>query len=134
MNLRRSYQNHYQNSFFQQEKLKRLYIKKIKFFRNRIFFEIISEEKGFFFLTKKRKIDVLLHELVPKHYLLTKEESLNLLEKYQINISDLPQMSEKDPVSIAIGAKEGDIVKIVRESHTTVKNINYYRYIKKEKI
>lgn len=85
-------------------------------------------------MTKKRKIDVLLHDLVPKHYLLTKEESQNLLEKYQINISDLPQMFEKDPVSIAIGAKEGDIVKIVRDSHTTVKNIDYYRYIKKEKV
>ncbi len=85
-------------------------------------------------MTKKRKIDVLLHELVPKHYLLTKEESQNLLEKYKITISDLPQMSEKDPVSIAIGAKEGDIVKIVRESHTTVKNIDYYRYVKKEKV
>ena len=85
-------------------------------------------------MTKKRKIDVLLHELVPKHYLLTKEESQNLLEKYQINISDLPQMFEKDPVSVAIGAKEGDIVKIVRDSHTTVKKIDYYRYIKKEKV
>lgn len=105
----------------------------VKFFRNRIFIDLISEERGFF-LTKKRKIDVLLHELVPKHYLLTKEESQNLLEKYQINISDLPQMFEKDPVSIAIGAKEGDIVKIVRESHTTVKNIDYYRYVKKEKV
>ncbi|MHA1241717.1 MAG: DNA-directed RNA polymerase subunit RpoH/Rpb5 C-terminal domain-containing protein, partial [Promethearchaeota archaeon] len=48
-------------------------------------------------MTKKRKIDVLLHELVPKHYLLTKEESQNLLEKYKINISDLPQMFDKDP-------------------------------------
>ncbi len=85
-------------------------------------------------MTKKRKIDVLLHELVPKHYLLTKEESQNLLEKYKINISDLPQMYDKDPVSIAIGAKEGDIIKIVRESHTTVKNIDYYRYVKKEKV
>ncbi len=85
-------------------------------------------------MTKKRKIDVLLHELVPKHYLLTKEESQNLLEKYKITISDLPQMSEKDPVSIAIGAKEGDIVKIVRESQTTVKFIDYYRYVKKEKV
>ena len=85
-------------------------------------------------MTKKRKIDVLLHELVPKHYLLTKEESKNLLEKYKINISDLPQMFEKDPVSVAIGAKEGDIVKIVRESHTTVKHKDYYRYIKKEKV
>lgn len=85
-------------------------------------------------MTKKRKIDVLLHDLVPKHYLLTKEESQNLLEKYKINISDLPQMFEKDPVSVAIGAKEGDIIKIVRESHTTVKHIDYYRYIKKEKV
>ncbi|MBY8988594.1 MAG: DNA-directed RNA polymerase subunit H [Candidatus Lokiarchaeota archaeon] len=79
-------------------------------------------------------MDVLLHELVPKHYLLTKEESLKLLEEYRINISNLPQMVDKDPVSIAIGAKEGDIIKIVRDSHTTVKNINYYRYVKKEKI
>ena len=85
-------------------------------------------------MTKKRKIDVLLHELVPKHYLLTKEESQILLERYKINISDLPQMFDKDPVSIAIGAKEGDIIKIVRESHTTVKNIDYYRYVKKEKV
>lgn len=85
-------------------------------------------------MTKKRKIDVLLHELVPKHYLLTKEESQILLQKYKINISDLPQMFDKDPVSIAIGAKEGDIIKIVRESHTTVKNIDYYRYVKKEKV
>ena len=43
-------------------------------------------------------------------------------------------MFEKDPVAIAIGAKEGDIVKIVRDSRTTVKFINYYRYVKKEKV
>ena len=85
-------------------------------------------------MTKKRKIDVLLHELVPKHYLLTKEESQNLLEKYKINMSDLPQMFDKDPVSVAIGAKEGDIIRIVRDSQTTVKYIDYYRYVKKEKV
>ncbi|MBY8978951.1 MAG: DNA-directed RNA polymerase subunit H [Candidatus Lokiarchaeota archaeon] len=79
-------------------------------------------------------MDVLLHELVPKHYLLTKEQSQNLLEKYKITMSDLPQMFDNDPVSMAIGAKEGDIIKIVRNSHTTVKYINYYRYVKKEKV
>jgi DNA-directed RNA polymerase subunit H (RpoH/RPB5) len=84
-------------------------------------------------LTKKKKIDVLLHELVPKHVLLTKKESLELLDRYQINLIDLPQMSEKDPVAIAIGAKEGDIVKIIRDSSTTVKTVDYYRYVKKEK-
>jgi len=86
-----------------------------------------------FSLTKKR-IDVLLHKFVPQHVLLTKEESLKLLDKYQIDFSDLPQIFEKDPVAIAIGAKEGDIVKVVRESNTTVKSVNYYRYVKKEKV
>jgi DNA-directed RNA polymerase subunit H len=84
-------------------------------------------------LTKKKKIDVLLHELVPNHVLLTKKETLELLDKYQIRLSDLPQLLEKDPVSLAIGAKEGDVVKIVRDSKTTVKTVNYYRYVKKEK-
>jgi len=84
-------------------------------------------------LTKKKQIDVLLHKFVPKHLLLTKEESQQLLEKYRIGITDLPQMFEKDPVAIAIGAKEGDIVKIIRDSNTSVKSIDYYRYVKKEK-
>lgn len=93
----------------------------------------IIKEVLFISMTKKRKIDVLLHELVPKHLLLTKDETEELLEKYQITLLDLPQMFEKDPVAIAIGAKEGDVVKIVRDSHTTVKNISYYRFVKKEK-
>ena len=84
-------------------------------------------------MTKKKQIDVLLHKFVPKHVLLTKEESQNLLEKYRIDVNDLPQMFEKDPVAIAIGAKEGDIVKISRDSSTTVRSIDYYRYVKKEK-
>ena len=85
-------------------------------------------------MTKKKPIDVLLHKFVPKHVLLTKEESQNLLEKYRIEVNDLPQMFEKDPVAIAIGAKEGDVVKIIRDSNTTVKSVDYYRYVKKEKV
>ena len=84
-------------------------------------------------MTKKKKIDVLLHKFVPQHLLLTKEESQELLEKYHIELTDLPQIFEKDPVAIAIGAKEGDIIRIVRDSHTTVRNIDYFRYVKKEK-
>jgi len=84
-------------------------------------------------LTKKKKVDVLRHSLVPRHVLLTKSETEELLEKYKIRYTDLPQMFEKDPVAIAIGAKEGDVVKIIRESDTSVKQVNYYRYVKKEK-
>jgi len=85
-------------------------------------------------LTKKKKIDVLLHKYVPKHILLTKDETDDLLKKYKISVTDLPQMFEKDPVAIAIGAKEGDVVKIVRDSETSVTSVVYYRYVKKEKI
>ena len=84
------------------------------------------------FLTKK-KIDVLLHKYVPQHVLLTKEETQELLEEFNIRFTDLPQMFEKDPVAIAIGAKEGDVVKIVRGSSTTVHESVYYRYVTKEK-
>ncbi|KKK43189.1 hypothetical protein LCGC14_0596430 [marine sediment metagenome] len=85
-------------------------------------------------MSKKKKIDVLLHKFVPHHNLLTKEESINLLKKYKIGVTDLPQMFENDPVAVAIGAKEGDIVKIIRDSNTTVKSIDYYRFVKKEKV
>ncbi|MHA1149269.1 MAG: DNA-directed RNA polymerase subunit H [Promethearchaeota archaeon] len=85
-------------------------------------------------MSKKRNIDVLLHELVPKHILLSKEETEELLDKYKIDLIDLPQMFEKDPVALAIGAKEGDVIKIIRDSQTTVKRVNYYRYVKKEKV
>jgi DNA-directed RNA polymerase subunit H (RpoH/RPB5) len=43
-------------------------------------------------------------------------------------------MFEKDPVAISIGAKEGDVVEIIRQSNTTVKQVKYYRYVKKEKV
>ncbi len=85
-------------------------------------------------MTKKKKIDVLLHKFVPQHLLLTKEESEDLLMKYKIEVTDLPQMFEKDPVAIAIGAKEGDIVRIIRDSNTTVTSVDYYRFVKKEKV
>jgi len=85
-------------------------------------------------LTKKKQIDVLLHKFVPKHVLMTQDESKNLLDKYTIKEKDLPQIFEKDPVAIAIGAKEGDIIKIIRDSNTSVKMVEYYRYVKKEKV
>ena len=85
-------------------------------------------------MTKKKQSDVLLHDLVPQHILLTKEETQDLMDKYQITVIDLPQIFEKDPIAIAIGAKEGDVIKIIRNSRTTVKSIDYYRYVKKEKV
>jgi len=81
----------------------------------------------------KKKLDVLKHDLVPKHVILTKEETNELLDKYKIKVIDLPQILTNDPVIFSIGAKEGDVIKILRKSHTTLGEIEYYRYVTKEK-
>lgn len=81
----------------------------------------------------KKKLDVLRHNLVPKHIILTKEQTKDLLNKYKIKVVDLPRILNSDPAIFSIGGKEGDIVKILRKSHTTLDEIEYYRYVTKEK-
>ena len=84
-------------------------------------------------LLSKQKIDVLRHEFVPKHVLLTKEETIELLNKYKISLIDLPKVLNTDPAIFAVGGREGDVVKILRKSRTTLEEIEYYRYVTKEK-
>ena len=48
-----------------------------------------------------------------------------LLKVYGINKGDLPKMLVTDPVSRAIGAREGDIVRIIRKSRTAGESIAY---------
>lgn len=79
---------------------------------------------------KKEEFDVLGHELVPKHILLTKEEADQLLEKYKIKPFQLPKIKESDPAVKAINGKVGDIVKILRKSPTAGVS-EYFRYVVK---
>jgi len=77
---------------------------------------------------KESKFDILEHELVPKHILLDKKEAEAVLEKYKIKPYQLPYIKSSDPAAEAIGAKPGDIVKIVRRSPTAGEAIAY-RYV-----
>jgi DNA-directed RNA polymerase subunit H len=49
-----------------------------------------------------------------------------LFEKYNISIKELPKISRKDPAIEHLDAKEGDIIRIERESLTAGKTV-YYR-------
>ena len=81
-------------------------------------------------VTKKTKIlDVLAHELVPHHSILSKDETIQLLKDYSIRLVNLPQIFEDEPVSLALGAKNGSVLKIIRPSSTTVDTINTYRFV-----
>ena len=61
------------------------------------------------------KIDVLRYSGIDAQ-VLSKEEAKELLERYGIVPRQLPWLRASDPLVKALGAKPGDIVKIVRKS------------------
>ncbi|MBO3799553.1 MAG: DNA-directed RNA polymerase subunit H [Thermoproteota archaeon] len=71
------------------------------------------------------KVNILDHVLVPRHRVLSTEEKEALLKKYKIKPSQLPKMLNSDPVAIAIGAKPGDIVEVVRKSAVAGETLAY---------
>lgn len=73
-------------------------------------------------------LDLFKHELVPKHILLTAEEAEEVCREYRAKPHQLPLLRASDPAAQAIGAKPGDIVKIVRKSPTAGMAIAY-RYV-----
>lgn len=64
------------------------------------------------------KADILKHNLVPEHVILSDEEAEEVLNKYNITEDELPKILTSDPVVKAIDAKSGDILKITRKSET----------------
>jgi len=65
-----------------------------------------------------RKSDILNHELVPKHEVLSPEEKRRLLKELGVKPEQLPWIRSTDPIVRLIGAKPGDIIRIIRKSHT----------------
>ena len=72
--------------------------------------------------------DLFQHKLVPKHEILTDEEREQLLAQYRVHPYQLPQISSLDPTVKAIGAKPGDILRIIRKSQTAGEHIAF-RYV-----
>lgn len=72
--------------------------------------------------------DIFEHELVPLHEILPEKEKTALLEKYKVQPYQMPQIKSTDPAVKAIGAKPGDVLKIIRKSSTAGEHISY-RYV-----
>jgi len=79
-------------------------------------------------MAKEKGFNVLEHELVPDHEVISDEEAEEVLEEYDIKPSQLPKLDKKDPVAKEIDADPGDVVKITRDSETAGKSIAY-RYV-----
>ncbi len=69
--------------------------------------------------------NILKHDMVPYFRILSREEEQELTEAYDIDKADLPKMMVTDPVAQAIGAREGDVVKVIRKSRTAGQSVVY---------
>lgn len=75
-----------------------------------------------------KEVNILKHELVPKHNILNEKEKEDLFNRYGINIKQLPRISSSDPVVKVINGQPGDVVKIARKSPTAKETV-YYRVV-----
>jgi DNA-directed RNA polymerase subunit H len=78
--------------------------------------------------TTTSKIDILKHELVPKHEILSGAEKKELLEKINASEKQMPKILDTDSVIKKIEAKPGDVIRITRKSATAGESI-YYRIV-----
>ncbi len=75
------------------------------------------------------EFDVLKHELVPAHRVLSPKEKEELKKRYNLSsLKQLPKIRVSDPAVIAVGGVLGDVVEIIRES-PTAKETKYYRLV-----
>ena len=74
---------------------------------------------------EKKHLEILQHKLVPYHVVLTDKEKNEFLEKFKITPDQLPKILNTDPVALYIDAQPGQIVKIIRKSHTAKEAVAY---------
>jgi DNA-directed RNA polymerase subunit H (RpoH/RPB5) len=67
--------------------------------------------------------------LVPKHVLLSKSDTEELLKKTGFRLEEMPQILSSDPAIKNLRAEKDDVIKIIRISQTAGKTIYYRRVI-----
>jgi DNA-directed RNA polymerase subunit H len=74
------------------------------------------------------KKDILKHDMVPEHIIMSDEEVEELLKSYTIKKEELPLIRSDDPVVKIIGAEKGQILKIIRKNSPAGESL-YYRLV-----
>lgn len=73
-------------------------------------------------------MNIIEHNYVPLHYVLSEDEKVEFIKSYQITRDTLPKLELYDPISRYYNMKVGDIVKITRNNALSGKEI-YYRVV-----
>lgn len=73
------------------------------------------------------QFNILEHNFVPKHIVLSSEQKESVYKQYNIQDDEmLPEISRFDPVAMVIGLRPGQLCRIVRTSKTAIQS-DYYR-------
>lgn len=83
-------------------------------------------------------INVMLHELVPEHTLLSDKEAEEVMKKMKINPDQLPKIRKDDPVlqvmeMVEGPITEGRIIKITRKSDSAGISVVYRMVVERVK-
>lgn len=79
------------------------------------------------------KLFVLDHDMVPNHLIMSEEEVSELYSRYEISNDHLPKIYHDDPVVKSINGKPGDVIRIIRKSHTAGEALSYRYVIRRPK-
>lgn len=79
------------------------------------------------FTLDQLQFNILNHQYVPTHEVLSKSQTADVLKRFNVmDVDQLPNISRYDPVAQAIGIRPGEICKITRPSKTSIMS-EYYR-------
>jgi DNA-directed RNA polymerase subunit H (RpoH/RPB5) len=99
---------------------------------NQIIRDIWNEDEYYISILNINRLqyNILNHTLVPKHIILTDEEANLFKKKYNIiDNSQIADISYFSPISLILGIRPDNIVKIIRNSKTSIES-NFYRICK----
>ncbi len=72
--------------------------------------------------------DLFEHAYVPLHEILSDEERTEISEKFHAEPFQFPWIRSTDPISIILGARPGDVLKVTHKSETAGRYLSY-RYV-----
>jgi len=92
-------------------------------------YEWEKEQRLVILLTLNRiQLNILKHEIVPKHTILTEDEIATVKTRFNICSDDqFPEISRFDPVAMLIFIKPGEVCRIDRPSKTAIFALYYRR-------
>jgi DNA-directed RNA polymerase subunit H len=76
---------------------------------------------------QRLQFNILSHQKVPKHIVLSEEEANSTMNRYGIvRPEQIPSISRFDPAAVAVGLRPGQLCRIERTSPTAINSV-YYR-------